>query len=91
MTPSEEKLPSCSVKDAGAVIVWQEDPDGLRPGSGDGPGEGWSGATAGSKTDIWYSFINWEYFDLLENPDDIAMIRQLAGAAEADGRALDVQ
>jgi hypothetical protein len=53
---------------AGFVITWQEDPDGLRPGQGEGPGEGWSGAVAHDKTDIWYSFINWEYFDLLENP-----------------------
>jgi hypothetical protein len=57
---------------AGFVITWQEDPDGLRPGQGEGPGEGWSGAVAHDKTDIWYSFINWEYFDLLENPDDPA-------------------
>ncbi|MEW6764908.1 MAG: choice-of-anchor O protein [Pseudomonadota bacterium] len=55
------------VKDAGTVIVWQEDPDGLRPGSGDGPGEGWSGATAGSKTDIWYSFLPYEHFETVNN------------------------
>jgi hypothetical protein len=58
------------VKDAGAVIVWQEDPDGLRPGSGDGPGEGWSGATAGSKTDIWYSFLPYKEFDVVSDPAD---------------------
>lgn len=58
------------VKDAGAVIVWQEDPDGLRPGSGDGPGEGWSGATAGSKTDIWYSFLPYKEFDVVSDPTD---------------------
>ncbi|MCF8161461.1 MAG: hypothetical protein K9J76_12210 [Polaromonas sp.] len=58
------------VKDAGAVIVWQEDPDGLRPGSGDGPGEGWSGATAGSKTDIWYSFLPYSEFEVVTDPLD---------------------
>jgi len=57
---------------AGFVITWQEDPDGLRPGQGEGPGEGWSGAVAHDKTDIWYSFIPWEYFDLVENPEDVA-------------------
>jgi len=60
------------VKGAGFQISWQEDPDGLRPGQGEGPGEGWSGAVAHAKTDIWYSFIPWEYFDLVENPEDPA-------------------
>ncbi len=59
------------VEGAGFVVTWQEDPDGLRPGQGEGPGEGWSGAVAHSKTDIWYSFIPWEQFDLVENPDDV--------------------
>ncbi len=56
------------VKGAGFVITWQEDPDGLRPGQGLGPGEGWSGAVAHSQTDAWYSFINEEYFDIVEDP-----------------------
>ena len=55
------------VQGAGFVITWQEDPDGLRPGQGLGPGEGWSGAVAHDKTDVWYSFIPWEYFDLVED------------------------
>lgn len=42
---------------AGVALVWQEDPEGLLPGQGEGPGEGWSGATANSQTDIWYSFL----------------------------------
>jgi hypothetical protein len=58
------------VKGAGFAMTWQEDPDGLRPGQGLGPGEGWSGAVAHSKTDIWYSFIPWEHFDLVEDPAD---------------------
>lgn len=60
------------VPGVGFVMTWQEDPDGLRPGQGEGPGEGWSGAVAHDKTDIWYSFINWEYFDLVEDPADPA-------------------
>ena len=56
------------VKGAGFVMTWQEDPDGLRPGQGLGPGEGWSGAVAHSKTDVWYSFLPWEHFDLVEDP-----------------------
>ncbi|NNK98205.1 MAG: hypothetical protein HKO88_04085, partial [Xanthomonadales bacterium] len=59
-----------AVKDAGFVMTWQEDPDGLRPGQGLGPGEGWSGAVAHSQTDVWYSFINYEYFDIVETTDD---------------------
>jgi hypothetical protein len=43
--------------DVGFAIVWQEDPKGLRPGEGEGPGEGWSGARSTNKTDIWYSYI----------------------------------
>lgn len=53
---------------AGFGIMWQEDPDGLRPGAGEGPGEGWSGAVANHKTDLWYSFIRWDDFDKVENP-----------------------
>ncbi len=56
-----------AVKGAGFVITWQEDPEGLRPGQGLGPGEGWSGAVAHSQTDVWYSFINEEYFDIVED------------------------
>jgi hypothetical protein len=56
------------VEGAGCAITWQEDPDGLRPGQGEGPGEGWSGAIANSKTDVWYSYIDWENFDMVQNP-----------------------
>jgi hypothetical protein len=59
-----------AVQDAGFVITWQEDPEGLRPGQGLGPGEGWSGAVAHSQTDVWYSFINSEYFGIVEDPVD---------------------
>jgi hypothetical protein len=60
---------SC-VAGAGCAITWQEDPEGLRGGQGEGPGEGWSGAVANSQTDVWYAYINWEDFDLVEDPTD---------------------
>ena len=53
------------VKGAGCVVTWQEDPDGMRPGEGEGPGEGWSGAIAHHQTDTWYSYIDWDDFDLV--------------------------
>ncbi len=43
--------------DVAFAIVWQEDPKGLMPGEGDGPGEGWSGANTNNKADVWYSYI----------------------------------
>jgi hypothetical protein len=52
-------------KDAGCILTWQEDPEGLRPGQGLGPGEGWSGAVANGKTDIWYSYIAYDDFDVV--------------------------
>jgi len=60
---------SC-VTGAGCVVTWQEDPEGLRGGQGEGPGEGWSGAVANSQTDVWYSYISWEHFNLVEDPTD---------------------
>jgi hypothetical protein len=53
------------VKGAGCVATWQEDPEGIRPGEGEGPGEGWSGAVAHHQTDTWYSYIDWDDFDLV--------------------------
>jgi len=38
-----------------SVIAWQEDPQGLQIGGGDGPGHGASGATANHGTDVWYA------------------------------------
>jgi len=55
--------------EAGFMMVWQEDPKGLRPGQGLGPGEGWSGAIVNQKTDIWYTNIAWEGFDQVCNYD----------------------
>lgn len=59
------------VSGAGFIIVWQEDPEGLRPGQGLGPGEGWSGAIVNQKTDMWYSYISWDDFDnYVVDPED---------------------
>ncbi len=55
-----------ATRGAGFAIAWQEDPSGLRPGKGKGPGEGWSGAISNHKTDIWYSFITADDFDLVD-------------------------
>lgn len=38
------------------AITWQEDPLGLQPGEGGGPGEGSSGAQTSDGTDIWYTY-----------------------------------
>lgn len=54
---------------AGFAVTWQEDPLGLRPGKGDGPGHGWGGAITSNKTDIWYSYITWD--DMLKTPSPI--------------------
>ena len=44
---------------AGFAMVWQEDPNGVKPGKAVGPGPGWGGATTSHKTDIWYSYLAW--------------------------------
>ena len=58
--------------EGGFVITWQEDPDGLLPGSGEGSGEGWAGATANHQTDIWYSYIKYADFSKIDlDTDDV--------------------
>jgi hypothetical protein len=64
------RIETVCVTGAGCAITWQEDPEGLRPGQGEGPGEGWSGAVANSQTDVWYSYIDAEHFDVVQNPTD---------------------
>ena len=61
------RVETACVAGAGCAITWQEDPEGIRPGEGEGPGTGWSGATTASKTDIWYSFVEWEDFDIVDD------------------------
>jgi len=75
---------SCSLN-AGCAVSWQEDPEGLRPGDGEGPGEGWSGAVANKGTDVWYSFMDWANFDKTDingdtNPDTLAEQLAATGA-----------
>jgi hypothetical protein len=62
---------SCALN-AGCAVSWQEDPEGLRPGDGEGPGEGWSGAVAHKGTDVWYSFMDWAHFDQTDVDGDLA-------------------
>lgn len=38
-------------------VAWQEDPEGLKTGDADGPGDGASGANVNKGTDIWYTYI----------------------------------
>ncbi len=54
---------------AGFMMTWQEDPEGLRPGTGLGPGEGWSGAVVNQQTDLWYSFIPMDDFVMVMSDD----------------------
>ncbi len=68
------RMEAACVGGAGCVITWQEDPEGLRPGKGEGPGEGWSGAIAHHETDIWYSYVDWDNFDLVMDDDVIVTI-----------------
>ncbi len=51
----------------GFGIAWGEDPDGLNPGSGQGPGEGWTGASPHAGTDVWYSYIKAADFNSAAN------------------------
>ena len=55
---------------AGFMMIWQEDPEGLRPGQGLGPGEGWSGAVVNQQTDLWYSYISIDDFVQVQTSDD---------------------
>ena len=77
----------------GFAIVWQEDPKGLVPGEGDGPGDGWGGARTNNKTDIWYSYIKLSDFDKIDydypagghgdNDDLVDTDPELAGRVKA--------
>ena len=58
-----------AIEGAGFVVTWQEDPEGLRPGQGLGPGEGWSGAIVNAKTDVWYSYLDYDHFNLVVDTD----------------------
>ncbi|MEA1989656.1 MAG: choice-of-anchor O protein, partial [Pseudomonadota bacterium] len=58
-----------------SVVTWQEDPQGLMIGGGDGPGHGASGATANHGTDIWFTTatqLNTKFDDTVVPPKAIA-------------------
>jgi hypothetical protein len=80
------------VKGAGCVVTWQEDPEGIRPGAGEGPGEGWSGAIGHHQTDVWYSYIDWDDFGLVSDDGTYGSFYNETGdlaewvAANATGR-----
>jgi hypothetical protein len=72
---------------AGCGVVWQEDPEGLRPGEGEGPGTGWAGATTNNNTEIWFSFVEWEDLDILDpESTGVAEPLPLANNVLATGR-----
>ncbi|MBK8988677.1 MAG: hypothetical protein IPM39_21835 [Chloroflexi bacterium] len=68
----------------GFMMTWQEDPEGLRPGQGLGPGEGWSGAVVNQQTDLWYSFVSLDDFVMVmsDDSDDAIPIDIAAYAGE---------
>ncbi len=80
-------------EDVAFAIVWQEDPRGLMPGEGDGPGEGWSGANTNNKADIWLSYITEKDFAKIDadypinghgdNFDIVDLDPELAGRVKA--------
>lgn len=47
---------SASYNKGQMVFSWQEDPQGLKLGEADGPGDGASGANVNGGTDVWYSY-----------------------------------
>jgi len=56
--------------EVGFAMVWQEDPEGMHAGDGDGPGAGWSGATANHGSDIWYAELEMGKFADVNDTDD---------------------
>jgi len=67
------QVASSSAPNAGFVVAWAEDPDGLDPGQARGPGEGWTGANPHPGTDVWYSYLPMSSFDAsssASDPDD---------------------
>jgi hypothetical protein len=78
-TRSSDRPEAACVKGAGCVVTWQEDPDGVRPGGGEGPGEGWAGAIAHHETDTWYSFIDWDDFALVSDDGSYGTFYETTG------------
>ena len=72
---------------AGFMMTWQEDPEGLRPGQGLGPGEGWSGAVVNQQTDLWYSYISIADFEMVDGDGDTATVDPVL-ISEYDGETM---
>ncbi len=70
---------------AGFMMTWQEDPEGLRPGQGLGPGEGWSGAVVNQQTDLWYSYVSIDDFVLVDADADYTTEELPIDISEFDG------
>ncbi len=82
-----------SAKNVGFAIAWQEDPGGLLPGSCKGGGDGWSGATVHKKTDIWYSFLKYADFGLIDgnwNPTADYSADELGGGPDEHGQQPEI-
>ena len=75
---------------AGCMVTWQEDPEGLRPGTGLGSGEGWSGAVANAQTDIWYSHISAADFDKVFQPTDVPVLGAISMTQYRDLQVLEM-
>lgn len=80
------RIEASCVAGAGCAVTWQEDPEGLRPGEGEGAGTGWAGATTNSQTDVWYSFIRWEDFDVVDNAGTFVPLGDLNDATLGTNR-----
>jgi hypothetical protein len=67
------------------VITWQEDPGGLQLGQAEGPGDGGSGAKVNKGTDVWYSYLAREAFDLgTDFPAPIRLTNNFTKMASGD-------
>ncbi len=82
------RLEVSAVAGAGFAITWQEDPEGLRPGQGLGPGDGWSGAIVNAKTDIWYSYVSWDDFGLVDTDGVLTTVEEATLIEEYIGESL---
>jgi hypothetical protein len=86
----DSNLAAVDCSSAGCMVTWQEDPGGLRPGTGLGSGEGWSGAVANAQTDIWYSHISAADFDKVFQPTDVPVLGAITMAQYRDLQLLEM-
>ena len=86
----DSNLAAVDCASAGCMVTWQEDPEGLRPGTGLGSGEGWSGAVTNAQTDIWYSHISAADFDKVFQPSDVPVLGAITMAQYRDLQLLEM-